>query len=437
MRRSMRRAGVVAMATGALVAVAGTAAHADVSPPTVEQSANPGTVISLTKTVTTPQIPPKPDIVLLADQTGSMGPALGNVKANMADIITTVKAAQPDAQFAVATYCDVGDPGAPPFTLHQDLSADTATVTAAVNGISLCGGGDGPEAQLNALWQVGDGGDAVTFRPDSSRIVAWFGDAPGHDPSVGHTEADATASLLGDEVRVLAVSVGANQLDATGQATRITQATGGALLTGVSTSQVAAKILEGLHNLPVEVAGVPSCDPGLSVGLDPASQTVTSGTDAVFTETITVADDAEQGATLTCSVPFTLNGADGGPGFTQSVQIHVNDVTAPTVSCDPGPNPAGHLSRSTANGFVMATAGDNVDDVQVTVTDLGSGQSFGPYASGTTFKLVKAPGGQVSIRAGSGAVDWNLRFTGNAQLSVTDSAGNTATAVCSVPPNTP
>jgi len=34
-------------------------------------------------------------------------------------------------------------------------------------------------------------------------------------------------------------------------------------------------------------------------------------------------------------------------------------------------------------------------------------------------------------------VNWNLRFTGNAQLSVTDSAGNTATAVCSVPPNTP
>jgi hypothetical protein len=428
--------GLVAVATGALVAAAGAAAHADVSPPTVEQSADPGAVVSLTKTVTTPEIPPKPDIVLLADQTGSMGSALNNVKANMADIITTVKAAQPDAEFAVATYCDEGDPVAP-FTLHQDLSSDTATVTAAVNGISLCYGGDTPEGQLNALWQIGDGGDAVSFRPDSSRIVAWFGDAPGHDPSVGHTEADATASLLGDDVRVLAVSVGANQLDQTGQATRITQATGGSLLTGVSTGQVAAKILEGLQNLPVEVAGAPACDPGLSVGLDPASQTVTSGTDAVFTETITVADDAEQGATLTCTVPFTLNGADGGPGFTQTVQIHVNDVTAPTVSCDPGPNPAGQISSSTANGFVVATAGDNVDDVQVTVTDLGSGQSFGPYASGTSFKLTKAPGGKVSVKAGSGSVDWKLLFTGDAQLSVTDGAGNTASAVCSVPPNTP
>lgn len=437
MHRRMRRTGLVAIAVGALVAVAGAAAHADVSPPTVEQSADPGTVVSVTKTVTTPQIPPKPDIVLLADQTSSMGSALGNAKANMATIVATVKAAQPDAEFAVASYCDVGDPYAPAFTLHQDLSADTATVTAAVNGINLCGGGDGPEAQLNALWEIGDGGDAVTFRPDSSRIVAWFGDAPGHDPSLGHTESDATASLVGDAVRVLAVSVGANQLDATGQATRITQATGGALLTGVSTGQVAAKILEGLQNLPVEVAGAPSCDPGLSVGLEPASQTVTSGTDAVFAETVTVAADAQQGATLECTVPFTLNGADGGPGFTQTVRIHVNDVTAPTVSCDPGPNPAGHVSRSPANGFVLATAGDNVDDVQVSVTDLGSGESFGPYASGTSFKLTKAPGGHVSVRPGSGSVDWNLRFTGDAQLSVTDSAGNSATAVCSVPPTTP
>lgn len=437
MHRRMRRTGLVAIAVGALVAVAGAAAHADVSPPTVEQSADPGTVVSVTKTVTTPQIPPKPDIVLLADQTSSMGSALGNAKANMATIVATVKAAQPDAEFAVASYCDVGDPYAPAFTLHQDLSADTATVTAAVNGINLCGGGDGPEAQLNALWEIGDGGDAVTFRPDSSRIVAWFGDAPGHDPSLGHTESDATASLVGDAVRVLAVSVGANQLDATGQATRITQATGGALLTGVSTGQVAAKILEGLQNLPVEVAGAPSCDPGLSVGLEPASQTVTSGTDAVFAETVTVAADAQQGATLECTVPFTLNGADGGPGFTQTVRIHVNDVTAPTVSCDPGPNPAGHVSRSPANGFVLATAGDNVDEVQVRVTDLGSGESFGPYASGTSFKLTKAPGGHVSVRPGSGSVDWNLRFTGDAQLSVTDSAGNSATAVCSVPPTTP
>ena len=87
----------------------------------------------------------------------------------------------------------------------------------AVTGISLCGGGDEPEAQLNALWEICEGGDSVSFRDGSSRIVVWFGDAPGHDPSLGHTEADATASLVDVEARVLAVSVGANRLDLTGE----------------------------------------------------------------------------------------------------------------------------------------------------------------------------------------------------------------------------
>ena len=80
---------------------------------------------------------------------------------------------------------------------------------------------------------------------------------------------------------------------------------------------VSDAILEGLQNLDVTVAGAPNCDPGLSIDLDPASQTVLSGTEAVFDETITVAADATQGATLQCTVPFTLNGADSGPVFTR------------------------------------------------------------------------------------------------------------------------
>ena len=35
----------------------------------------------------------------------------------------------------------------------------------------------------------------VGWRADSSRIIAWFGDAPGHDPSGGHSLADVTAAL--------------------------------------------------------------------------------------------------------------------------------------------------------------------------------------------------------------------------------------------------
>ena len=215
--------------------------------------------------------------MLLVDKTGSMGGELANVKANVSSIVSQVQGIQPDAQFAVAAYCDFGDP-APAFQLFTDLTGNATALATAINNVNLCGGGDDPEAQLNALWEIGDGGDAVTFRPDSSRIVVWYGDKPGHDPSGGHTEANAMQSLVDVEAKVLAISTGAaNNLDGTDQATRITNATGGDLLSGVAAGDVSDATLAGLQNLDVTVAGSPSCDPGLSIALSPASQTVQDG----------------------------------------------------------------------------------------------------------------------------------------------------------------
>lgn len=429
-------AAAAAFSATALLA-SSTAALATGASPNVDQAADPGTVIHVTKTVSTPPIPPKPDIVLLVDKTGSMGGELTNVKANFSSIVSSVKAVQPDAQFAVAAYCDFGDVD-PAFQLFSNLTGDATALDTAINNVNLCDGGDTPEAQLNALWEIGNGGDAVTFRPDSSRIVVWYGDNPGHDPSGGNSELDATTSLTDVEAKVLAISTGeANNLDATGQATRIADATGGDFMSGVAAGDVSDAILAGLQNLDVTVAGSATCDPGLSVSLDPASQTVQSGTDAVFDETITVAANAQQGATLECSVPFTLNGMAAGPEFTQSVKIKVNDVTAPSLSCPPGPNPAGtEPSADNEDGFFRMVVSDNVDaSVPIYIKDLGSGTVFGPFASGTTFKLTQAPGAPVRARDFTGDVTWKFTFNGDAQLIATDAAGNTSTATCMVPPN--
>lgn len=429
-------AAAAAFSATALLA-SSTAALATGASPNVDQAAGPGTVIHVTKTVSTPPIPPKPDIVLLVDKTGSMGGELTNVKANFSSIVSSVKAVQPDAQFAVAAYCDFGDVD-PAFQLFSNLTGDATALDTAINNVNLCDGGDTPEAQLNALWEIGNGGDAVTFRPDSSRIVVWYGDNPGHDPSGGNSELDATTSLTDVEAKVLAISTGeANNLDATGQATRIADATGGDFMSGVAAGDVSDAILAGLQNLDVTVAGSATCDPGLSVSLDPASQTVQSGTDAVFDETITVAANAQQGATLECSVPFTLNGMAAGPEFTQSVKIKVNDVTAPSLSCPPGPNPAGtEPSADNEDGFFRMVVSDNVDaSVPIYIKDLGSGTVFGPFASGTTFKLTQAPGAPVRARDFTGDVTWKFTFNGDAQLIATDAAGNTSTATCMVPPN--
>ncbi|WP_256841830.1 hypothetical protein [Ornithinimicrobium cryptoxanthini] len=426
------RISAAAVATAAAMGLVTTAAAGAVDPISVNEALDPGTSITITKTVSTPTLPPQPDIVLLVDRTLSMNSAIAGVKANMATIVSTVSASQPDARWAVASYCDVREPN--PFLLHSDLTATTADTVAAVNSITLCGGGDEPEDQLNALWEIGSG--AVNFRTDSSRIVVWFGDAPGHDPSLGHTLADATASLVSAEAKVVAISVGFNRLDVTGQATAITDATGGTLLSGIAVDEVSAAIVEGLSNLPVEVAGTSVCDLGLSTTFDPVSQTVTSGQGAVFEETITVAADAPQGTTLNCETQFTLNGADAGDGFTQSVSIDVNDVMAPEVGCVPGPNPGGKIPGSTNSGFFEMVSSDNVDAaVGIYIHDTASSAVFGPYPSGTTIKLTQAPGATPSVVPFRGAVDWKVKLKGDAELHATDAAGHETTSLCLVPPH--
>lgn len=424
---------LAAVFTAGVVLLAPSMARADgtVDPVSVTQASDPGTTITLTKTVTTPVIPPKPDIVLVVDATGSMGSAINSVKAEMTSLVTAVQTAQPDAQFAVTSYRDVGD--AYLFNVHQGLAGDAAVVQTAINGVTAGGGGDAPEAQLNALYEVGSG--AIGFRSGSSRIVVWFGDQPGHDPSNGHSLSDAIGALQSAEARVIALSVGANQLNSTGQASAIATATGGVFISGIPADGTAEAILDGLGNLPAEITASTTCDPGLSVSFDPAlPQTVTSGSQLVLTETITVAATATQGATLGCTTTFLVNGSDADH-LTQSVSITVNDVTPPTISCGPGVNPDGVTPGSWKNaGFYQMVADDNLDGVMVTVTDTKTGQTFGPYDPGTYLKLTQALGSTPSATTFEGAVDWQFIFPGDAKLTATDAAGNTATALCKVPP---
>lgn len=433
----MRRSALSLAAAGALVATPAVAMGAGVSPATYDASVDPGATVHVTKTVTTPDIPPKPDIVLVVDRTGSMGGALNDVKAKMGAVIDSVQAAQPDAEFAVVAYCDTGET---PFSLVRQLTASRTDAVNAVNSITLCGGGDTPEAQLNALWQIGSGGGQIAFRSGSTRALAWFGDSNGHDPSEGHTLADAIASLQGVSARVIAINVDSgsgNGLDNGGQATAITTATGGQYFPSVAEAGVADAILAGLGNLPAEVTANVSCDPGLSIAFAPTlPRTVTSGEDVVLDEAITVAPGATQGATLACTTTFLVNGADAGPDFVQRVTIKVNDVTPPTVACGPGVNPAGVTPAGYGKaGFYRLVASDYLPGTTVRVTDTATGASFGPYAPGTYVKLTQAPGATPSSVPFQGMVDWHVTVRGDLLVTATDAAGNTATATCTVPPN--
>ena len=331
MRKRILGIGMVSAALTSLLLAAPASASTGVSPPSFSAALASGSSVTITKTVHTPPIPPNPDIVFLSDTTGSMGAAIANVRTNATTIMNTVVAAQPTAEFAAAQYKD-GDPNFCPsdpfaFNLDQALTANIANVQAGIGSWTALGGCDTPESQINALFQLATNASAG-FRSNSTRIIAWFGDSNGHDPSLGHTLTSAINALVAAKIRVIAVPVvtaSGNGLDSTGQATAVANATGGVVLPSASPDQVAQAILTGLKNLPVTVTPKPTCDSGLTATYDAASKTVTSGTDAIFKETLTVAPNAV--GVLKCTVDFLLNGMHVD-GFQQTVRIIAFGVTA-------------------------------------------------------------------------------------------------------------
>lgn len=418
----------------AVVTSAAAVAAPGVSPAHYADALDPGASVTITKTVETPPIPPRPDIVLMADTTGSMTASIANVRSNAGAILSQVQAAQPDAQFAVAEYKDDDPSSAFAYRVDQQLTGTPGDVVSGIGAWSASGGGDEPEAWIGALGSIPS---TIAFRPGSTRVLVMFGDAPSHDPSLGFTESTATAGLVGAGVQVIAISVpgpiGA-RLDLTGQASRITAATGGALAAADPT-QVADTILSELQNLPATVTHDTTCDPGVSLSFDQPSRTVTSGDTATFQETVALAGDAPQGGTVTCTTRFLVNGELPGPEFVQTVEIAVNDVTAPTVGCPEGANPGGHVPGShNQDGFFRLTATDLVDAApRIYLRDTGSGTVFGPYDDGQQVKYTEN-GAKPSVKPMPGGI-WHITGTGDAEVYATDASGNqSAPTACLVPP---
>ena len=397
----------------------GSPAFADVSPSTVSQTVNPGAVITVAKTVTTPAIPPKPDVVFLADTTGSMGAAIANVKSGATGIMNQVRTAQADSQFGVANYKDVTD-GAAVFKLNQAVTSTIADAQTGINAWSASGGGDLPEAQLNALTQLATG--PTGFRSGSSRIVVWFGDAPGHDPSNGATLASTIAALQAAGIRVIAVSTGANQLNSTNQATAIAAATGGLFISGVNDTTVATAILTALQNLPVTVSPSITCDAGLTLTLTPTSpETITSGGNVTYTETITVDATNPGGVPLNCTVKFLLNGIEQ-TGFTETVAITVNGADLAIVKNGPAlvteGNTYSYSLAVTNNGPATAT-GVTVTDVLPTNTTYVSASAGCLQAAGT----VTCTAGTLASGA---STSFTITVTAGSALSVINNTGTVA-----------
>lgn len=427
-------------------------------PASVEATLPPGGSTVVIKTVTTPVIPPRPDICFLADTTASMGAALANVQANATSIMNMVAAVQPDAQFCAAQYRDTGD--SPDFQVDQTITATIAAVQAAINTWTPGGGGDTPEGQLHALTLLAT---AAGFRSDSTRIIVWFGDASGHDPSIGgETLASTIAALTTAGIRVIAVPVTTGSGDGldnpasesgVAQASAIAGATGGLVIPAGSPEDVSAAILAGLTNLPVDVSMASGCDVAtggdITVSFAPPIQTVTSGDVAVFTETINVSAGAVQGSTYVCDDNALLNGMvmtdASGNTILEVKTIHVTDITPPVAQCVQTTNPSGGNvppagtgtgnSGQNPDGFYQLLGSDNVAVASIVVCDSGSSFCSDPFADGDQVKITQAPGATPSdSRPGPGVIVSHLKLNGDAILRVTDTSGLVTEVSCLVPP---
>lgn len=196
-----------------------------ISPATFTTNVDVGATVTINKTVTVTQAvsTSQLDIFFLADTTGSMGSAINSVKSVASGLLSST-AALGDVRWAVGEYKDIFDPFA--YRQNTAFTNDQAAVQAGINAWSASGGGDIPEANLYALQQAANDSG---WRTSAGKILVWFGDARGHDPRLGATEATATAALQAKGIKVQAINNG--NLDSTGQATRITNATGGGLFT--------------------------------------------------------------------------------------------------------------------------------------------------------------------------------------------------------------
>jgi hypothetical protein len=281
-----------------------------VNPPLLDLNLAPGEVQQHTIQVCLPgeTSVSMADVFFLADSTGSMGDYIDQVQTDAAVILGTLLG-DPNIDFhiGVGDYKDFPlDPvwNLYGFSLAQSITDDAAAINGAINNWAALGGNDTPEGQLYALDRIVND-PAVGWRPNSKRIIVYFGDAPGHDPvcsAISGLTYDITeASLITDlqgagagGTTVIGISVGTGLNNpgnsdnytpdcgessfGSGQADRITDATGGLVEVIGNSAEVTDAILDAIETVlsEVDVSLLPTgaISPYVT-SVQPASQTVT------------------------------------------------------------------------------------------------------------------------------------------------------------------
>lgn len=118
------------------------------------------------------------DLVFLVDATGSMGVYISQVQRRLLELVEAVRSSPlcKSLRIGVVSYRDHPPQERSYVTEVLGLTGDLVAVRQAVNRLAARGGGDGPEAVTDGLFEL----VRLDWRPAAAKAVVWFGDAPPH-----------------------------------------------------------------------------------------------------------------------------------------------------------------------------------------------------------------------------------------------------------------
>lgn len=144
------------------------------------------------------------DVLFVIDRTGSMDQEIDNIRNSLRSVIVPgLVRAIPDLQLGVVTYSDFpiepyGAAEDRPLSIDRPMTSDFVALQGALGNIRASGGGDNPEAMVEALYQIATGEGLppyiprapgcpsigigyACFRPRAQPVIVLIADAPSHN----------------------------------------------------------------------------------------------------------------------------------------------------------------------------------------------------------------------------------------------------------------
>lgn len=161
----------------------------------------------------------KADVIFLVDVSSSYRDDITQFKEQARQIIGAFKESGVDVRIGVASFSDFPTKpygsilaGDYPFLLDQPLTSDADRVVEAINGLRVRIGGDTPESQLEALYQLSSS-SSVGWRKGAFPIIFLATDAKFHNSDLeaeypGHGLSDTVQVLKSKAIRVYGLQAG-------------------------------------------------------------------------------------------------------------------------------------------------------------------------------------------------------------------------------------